>query len=254
MVPDQCIYLGKIMHQRMIPNISKFEYKVFSIFIDLDKIENTINSLRLMSYNKFGLLSFFNKDHGPRDGSKLRNWVDKKLNEKNRPKAQKVFLLCFPRMYGYVFNPISVYFCYNNEKLSSVICEVKNTFGDQVIYVLSPEKNNEETIKAFQKKEMYVSPFIEMEQIYSFLFLPPCKNLSLLIKQKGSNGVTLIAKHDGEAYPLNDNTLIRCILSHPLMTLKVILAIHWQALKLFCKGIKYIRYPGKFELKKNDKK
>jgi len=254
MVPDQCVYLGKIMHQRMIPKVSKFEYKVFSVFIDLDKIENTISSLNLMSFNKFGLLSFFNKDHGPRDGSKLRNWVDRKLYEKNRPEADQVFLLCFPRMYGYVFNPISVYFCYNSQKLSSVICEVKNTFGDQVIYVLSSEKYNEKVIRAFQKKEMYVSPFIEMEQIYSFLILPPSKKLSLSIKQKGYNGVTLIAKHDGIAYPLNDNTLLRCVLSHPLMTLKVILAIHWQALKLFFRGIKYIRYPGKFELRKNNKK
>ena len=248
MLPNQCVYLGKVMHKRVFPKLSHFEYKVFSIFLDLDNIEKTIKSLKIMRYNKFGILSFNNKDHGSRDGTILRKWVDKTLKENDRPKPEKVFLLCFPRMYGYVFNPISIYFCYCKNNLSSVICEVKNTFGDQVIYVLSSE-GTEKMITTSKKKEMYVSPFIEMEQIYEFFISPPGKDLSFLIKQRGKKGLTLIARHRGEAIPLNDYTLLKCIFFNPLMTLKVISAIHWQALKLFLKGIRYIPYPGKFDVK-----
>ena len=252
MLPDQCVYVGKVMHKRMYPKISQFEYKVFSIFLDIDKIEQTIKSLKIMKYNKFGILSFNNKDHGKRDGTVLRKWVDKTLKKNGRPFAEKVFLLCFPRMYGYVFNPISIYFCYNNGNLDSVICEVKNTFGDQVIYVLSSEDITKKVITSSKKKEMYVSPFIEMEQIYDFFISPPDKRLSFLIKQKGKEGLTLIARHQAKAFPLTDYTLYKCIIFNPLMTLKVISAIHWQAFKLFLKGIKYIPYPGKFDFR-NDK-
>ena len=156
MLPNQCVYLGKVMHKRVFPKLSHFEYKVFSIFLDLDNIEKTIKSLKIMRYNKFGILSFNNKDHGSRDGTILRKWVDKTLKENNRPKPEKVFLLCFPRMYGYVFNPISIYFCYCKNKLSSVICEVKNTFGDQVIYVLSSEGSEKMITTSKKKRCMYL--------------------------------------------------------------------------------------------------
>ncbi len=249
-----CIYVGNIMHMRLVPKKHKFNYRVFSLFLDLDFIDNKKNHFKLLKLNKFGLISFFNKDHGSRTKNKLKPWVNSLLIKNNLPKASKIFLLSFPRIMGLGFNPLSVYFCYDKKILKSIIYEVKNTFGDQVPYVFEAKIDKDGAIRHSQKKEMYVSPFIDMNQNYHFSIYPPNKRVAIRIKEEGGDGDILIATQNGVYKELTDFNLLLTLITHPLMGIKVILAIHWHALRLFLKGIRFHSYTewvsNKYGLKK----
>tara|TARA_B100000029_G_C17317821_1_gene866894 strand:+ start:65 stop:823 length:759 start_codon:yes stop_codon:yes gene_type:complete len=242
MVLDNGIYVGKVMHMRLAPKKHQFRHKIFSLFLDIDTFERTISKLRLLSLNCFGLISIHYKDHATRNGMTLRPWVDALLEKHKLPPAEKVFLLSFPRILGFGFNPISIYFCYVQEKLCSVIYEVKNTHGDQIPYVFGAEISEDGVIRHSQKKEMYVSPFLDMDNTYYFTIHPPSGKLAVRIKQTGKEGKVLIATQNGRFKPLTDRNLLGAILSYPLMGIKVTLAIHWHALRLFLKGLRYYSY------------
>ena len=140
-----CIYNGTVIHKRFKPKIHFFKYKVFSLLIDLSELEKLDKTISFFSYNRFNLISFFDKDHGDRDGSPLINWVKKNLKQNNISYENiKIKLLCYPRILGYVFNPLSIFFVYDNqEQLVSILYEVKNTFGEQHTYVVRvDDKNN----------------------------------------------------------------------------------------------------------------
>lgn len=237
-----CIYIGNIMHMRLAPKKHKFNYRVFSLFLDLDFIDNNTNSYKFLKLNRFGLLSFFNKDHASRTNNKIKPWVNSLLTKNNLPKADKIFLLSFPRILGFGFNPLSVYFCYNKKCLQSIIYEVKNTFGDQIPYVFRAKIGKDGAIRHSQKKEMYVSPFIDMNQTYHFSIHPPDKKLAIRIKEDGFNGNILIATQTAVSKDLTDFNLFITLMSYPLMGFKVILAIHWHALRLFFKGLRFYSY------------
>ena len=131
------IYNGTVIHKRFKPKIHFFKYKVFSLLIDLSELNFLDKNISFFSYNKFNLISFFDKDHGERNGTSLIEWVKKNLkeNEINHENI-KIKLLCYPRILGYVFNPLSVFYVYNNkEELISILYEVKNTFGEQHTYI-----------------------------------------------------------------------------------------------------------------------
>ena len=230
------------MHTRLIPRKRQFRYRVFSLLLNIDVLEESIKKFWLLSFNKFNFLSFYNTDHGPRDGSSLRTWINTELEKHSKPPAEQVFLLSFPRVFGYAFNPFSVYFCYNDNVLKTILYEVKNTFGDQIIYFSEASLDKDGVIRSGQKKEMYVSPFIEMDQFYKFSVRPPKEKVSIRIKQFGQKGETLIATQNARAYELKDTKMLQCLLTHPFMTLKVIIAIHWQALCLLLIGTKFIPY------------
>lgn len=238
MIPREVIYVGKIMHLRLIPKKHKFQYSFFSFLLDIDCLQKPKKDLRLLSINRFNIFSFYEKDHGSRDGSALRVWADDQLKKNKMPVAERIFLLSFPRMFGYVFNPFSAYFCYSGGILTSIIYEVKNTFGDQITYIKAIELDGDNLIQHNQEKKMYVSPFIEMDQIYFFSLKPPGKKLSIRIDQSGKEGETLIATQTGKAIELSNVNLLWCLITYPLMTLKVILGIHWEALLLLVKGMK----------------
>lgn len=236
------IYRGRVMHMRLAPVQHRFRYRVFSLFLDIDQMEETIGRLKLMGLNRFGLMSFHDKDHGARDGSPLRPWVDNEHRKRGLPVPHRVWVLAFPRMLGFVFNPLTLYYGYDKVgALTSVVYEVKNTFGDQTCYVL-PCASTGEAVSQDQKKMMYVSPFIELDQTYHFRLNPPGERLGLRIKQDGTDGQTLISSINADAAPLNDWTLLRNFVAHPLMTLKVVAGIHFEALRLALKGVYFRRY------------
>ena len=134
---NSCIYNGNVIHKRFKPKEHFFKYRVFSLFIDLSELNELNNKLKFFSLNKFNLISFYEKDHGNRDGSSLLNWVKVNLNKNNIDTQNiNIKLLCYPRILGYVFNPLSIFFVYDkNENLISILYEVKNTFGEQHTYV-----------------------------------------------------------------------------------------------------------------------
>jgi DUF1365 family protein len=200
--------------------------------------------------NKFNLISFYEVDHGNRDGSSLLNWVKNNLSNNNVSTVNiRVKLLCYPRILGYVFNPLSVFFVYDqNENLISILYEVKNTFGEQHTYFFKVEKQNK-LIQNNCSKKFHVSPFIEMNCNYFFKILNPAQKLSVTIDQYDQKGKILFASQDGERSDLTSKNLMKSYLKHPLMTFKIISAIHFEAFKLWMKGIRFIK--KKFKIKNN---
>jgi DUF1365 family protein len=250
MIKNSYIYTGTVIHKRFKPKIHSFNYKVFSLLIDLSEIDLLHKTLRLFSYNKFNIISFFNKDHGPRDGSSLKNWVIDNLKKNNIESNEvEIKLLCYPRIFGYVFNPLSIFFVYDkNSDLIAVLYEVKNTFGEQHSYIFKTKKE-QNLIQHVCKKKFHVSPFIEMNCVYFFRLLKPGNKISVIIDVQDPDGKILYASQDGIKSELNNNNLFKSYLKHPLMTFKIIITIHFEAFKLWIKGIKFIK--KKLKIKNN---
>ena len=249
MIKNSKIYTGKVIHKRFKPKEHYFKYNVFSLLIDLNELEEINKYINFFSYNKFNIISFYDKDHGDRDGSSIKLWVKKNLrNIGIMTEDISIKLLCYPRIFGYVFNPLSTYFIYNkHSELISIFYEVKNTFGEQHTYIFKAQ--DEKTVQNKCKKKFYVSPFIEMDCEYHFKTLNPREQLSVVINQNDKDGKLLFASQDGVSKDFNNKNLILSYLTHPLMTFKIIGAIHYEAFKLWAKRIKLIA--KKIKLKNN---
>ena len=247
---NSCIYSGFITHRRFKPKRHFFTYKTFSLLIDLNEIENLGKKIKFFSYNRFNILSFYDSDHGPRDGSSLVNWVKNTISEaKIDFKIGTIKLLCYPRFFGYVFNPLSIFYCYDeNSKLKAILYEVKNTYNEQHTYVFSASSSSNLILHKCYKK-FYVSPFMEMETFYNFRLLNPGKILNVFIKQADSKGTLLTACQVGKKIDMTSKNLFFQFLTHPLMSFKVILAIHFEAFRLWIKGVKHVK--RKIKMKNN---
>ena len=239
---SSCIYSGLIIHKRFKPKKHFFSYNIFSLLIDLNEIEDLDKKINFFSYNKFNILSFYNADHGPRDGSSLSKWVKKNLiKAKINIKKGSIKLLCFPRFFGYVFNPLSIFYCYDEKSsLKAVLYEVKNTFNEQHTYVFRSKSKSNLILHKCSKK-FYVSPFISMKTFYNFRLSKPKNRIDILIKQTDVAGPLLIARQVGKRLSLNSQNLFYQFLKHPLMSFKVIGAIHFEAFRLWLKGVKLVK-------------
>ena len=239
---SSCIYSGLVTHERFKPKKHFFSYKTFSLLIDLNEIEDLEKKIKFFSYNKFNILSFYSIDHGNRDGSSLIKCVKNTLKKsKINFKLGKIKLLCYPRFFGYVFNPLSIFYCYDkNLKLKAVLYEVKNTFDEQHTYIFR-FSNSSNLILHKCSKKFYVSPFIEMKTFYNFRLIKPGKKINILIKQNDEKGLLLIARQTGKRLDLTSKNLFFQFLKHPLMSVKVISAIHFEAFRLWIKGIKHVK-------------
>ncbi len=247
---SSCIYPGYITHERFQPKKHFFSYKIFSLLINLNEVESLEKKIKFFSYNKFNILSFYNIDHGSRDGSSLSKWVKNVLKKsKINIKLGNIKLLCYPRFFGYVFNPLSIFYCYDkNSKLKAILYEVKNTFDEQHTYIFRCSSSNKLILHKCNKK-FYVSPFIKMKTFYNFRLLKPDTKLNILIKQYDSKGLLFIARQVGKRVDLTSKNLFYEFIKHPFMSFKVILAIHFEAFRLWSKGIKHVK--KKIKLKNN---
>ena len=243
------IYNGTVIHKRFKPKKHFFKYRVFSLLIDLNDLRDLNKNISFFSYNTFNLISFYDKDHGARDGSSLVKWVKKNLRENNINSDNiRIKLLCYPRIFGYVFNPLSIFFVYDKkENLVSILYEVKNTFGEQHTYIFKTENND--LLQHSCSKKFHVSPFIEMNCNYFFKSLKPAEKILVVIDQYQLDEKILFASQDGNRVDFSSWELLKSYLKHPLMTFKVISAIHFEAFKLWAKGIRFIK--KKFKTKNN---
>ena len=250
MIKNSCIYVGNVIHKRFKPKEHFFKYRVFSLLLDLSEINLIQKKISFFSYNRFNLISFFDKDHGNRDGSNLKDWVIKNIQKYNiETKNVRIKLLCYPRILGYVFNPLSVFFIYNeSSSLVAILYEVKNTFGEQHTYVFKTE-NRSKLIENKCQKKFFVSPFMDLDSTYYFKILYPEDTLSVVIDQRDNLGKLLFASQDGKRINLSSKNLLFSYLKHPLMTFKIISAIHFEALRLWIKGIKIVK--KKIKIKNN---
>ena len=233
---ETCIYKGFVTHRRFKPLRHYFSYKTFSILFDLDELEDLHKKISIFSFNSFNIFSFYNKDHGSRDGNNLTEWVKKNLKNYNLDfNVSKIKLLCFPRVLGYVFNPLSIFYCYDKNVLKAILYEVKNTFNEQHTYVF-PVNNSSKIITQQCNKKFYVSPFIEMNTFYNFRLTEPDENIRILIKQTDKEGKVLVACQVGNKQTMSFKNLLVNFFTHPMMTFKIMISIHYEALRIWKKG------------------
>lgn len=241
--PPPGLFLSRVMHARLKPVRRRFTYRVFSLFLDIDDVQSSARSCALLSHNRFNVLSFRDDDHGYRDGRPLRGFVEDTLQRAGiAAKPDAIRLLCFPRLWGLVFNPLSVFYCYTAGRLSAVIYEVNNTFGDTHAYVAEVAATG--TVARHEAaKTLYVSPLIGMQGHYDFALRDPRDRLSLGIKLHDADGLLLTATQSGERRPLTTREAFKAVLRHPLMTLKILGAIHVEALGTWLRGARYVPRP-----------
>ena len=241
-------YAARVMHHRLKPVSHRFVHRVFSLLVDIDRLDELSRRLRLFSLNRFNLFSFAEKDFGDLSGAPLRHWVERILRAEGHDYALgRVRLLCFPRLLGYAFNPISVFYCEDSQgTLRTVIYQVRNTYHERHSYLIPLEGDDmspESDIHRHEAdKQFYVSPFIDLEARYRFRLRAPGERLSLLIAEDDAEGPLLFASLTGNRRKLSDWTLIRAFFAVPLMTFKVFAAIHWHALRLWLKKVRVFRH------------
>jgi DUF1365 family protein len=242
------LYFGEVMHARLKPMGHRFSYRVMSLLIDLDRLEEADRQCSLFGVNRPALYSFNEADHGERDGSPLRAYAQARADEHGIDLAGgRVLLLCYPRLLGYTFNPLSVYFCYRADGgLALMIYEVRNTFGDIHAYVLpvKPGQISDAGIRQQHDKLFYVSPFIDMAMRYYFRVSPPADRVRLRILETDRGGPLLAATFSGRRRALTTPALLRSVFALPLVTLKIMAAIHWEALRLWLKGARLVPRPA----------
>jgi DUF1365 family protein len=245
--PPASLYPGKVMHARMKPRAHRFNYRVMCLLIDLDRLGEAARLSPLMAVNRRGLFSFHERDHGTGEFKSLRSWADGMLRQHGvMQPASKILLLCYPRILGYVFNPLSVYYCYGEDgALSAVIYEVRNTFGGIHHYVrpVAPGELTEAGLRQEERKTFYVSPFIEMDMRYYFRLNPPDDRLKIRILETDSEGPLLAATFSGHRRPVATSFLLKTLVALPFMTLKIFGAIHFEAVRLWLKGMKLVPRP-----------
>ncbi len=248
---------ANVVHKRLKPSVNQFSYRIFYLCFDIAKIENLAS--KFLSLNRFNLFSFYFCDHGNRDGSSLEVWIRGILRDKNLDQlVKKIYLMTHPRVLGYVFNPVSFWFCCDeNDDLIAVLAEVSNTFGENHNYLIfnsnhAPIEQNQWFVA---KKEFHVSPFFNVEGVYKFRFIFPkiskdllsknAKNIAVEIDYFGNDGAkNLLTSVVCRRVQLNDFSLLRGFFVIPFMTMKVVFLIHWQAIKIIFKKVKYIKKPA----------
>jgi DUF1365 family protein len=233
------------MHRRLRPRRHKLAYDVYAALFDLDELPALDRSLFAFGYNRAAPMSFHDRDHGLGDGLPLRQWIETQLRAAGIPvDGGPIRLLCYPRVFGYVFNPISVYFCYRaSGALAAIVHEVNNTFHDRHTYVIPADRIDGDVVTQNCEKKMYVSPFIEMGMTYDFRIKPPGDDVTIAIAEGDADGALLYASFHGRRRPLGAWDALAYVARFPLLTIKIMAAIHWEALKLWLKGVPLVKRP-----------
>lgn len=237
---QSCLYTGTVMHRRIKPKAHKLRYRVFWTLLDLDELPALHRTLRLFSLERFNLFGFYNADHGDGSNTPLRAQTEKHLaNAGIDLEGGAIKLLCMPRILGFVFNPISVYYCYHLDgNLAALIYEVHNTFGQRHSYLIPVNASSGEPLQQRCLKSFYVSPFMDMEISYTFRIQNPASRVALAIQGADQEGPVIVASLAGSRRELGDRALLSAFFVFPLLTLTVVAGIHWEALKLWIKGMR----------------
>jgi len=256
---NSCLYKARVMHNRLAPKVHRFHYDVFMFYLDLDEIDTLHKQLKFMSRNRFNLFNFRDRDHLqlPRekpDASKntRQHITDYLLVNGVDIGKGRIMVLTNLCTLGYQFNPVSFYFCYDEQDrpLCSIV-EVCNTFREMKPYFLGIDTLRSDSFKLNTEKYFYVSPFIDMDTSFDFDLHIPGEKLQLKIDDYDKAGNRFfISTLSGDRKPLKDSTLLFYFFSFPLITLKVISLIHWQALKLWLKKIPFHKKEDDPELQK----
>lgn len=237
------LMVGQVSHRRKAPFQHKLRYRTYSMLIDLDEFDEVVGSTRLLSHNRWNLFSIHDRDHGPRDGTNLRVWIDEQLSTAGiDPSGGRVEILLFPRLLGYSFNPLTMWFSYAADgSLRAVLYEIHNTFGHSHSHLVSVAGSD--PYRHSFAKQLHVSPFFDQDGSYSFTLRPPTDRFSVSIDYGTQDTDLLTATMVGARRPLTSGQLLRVFATHPLLTLKITVGIHWHALRILFKGGRYRSIP-----------
>lgn len=238
------LYAGHVAHHR--PGKHRLRYRVFMLALDIDELPALGRRLRLFSHNRANLAAVFDRDHAGRLDLPIRPQIETKLREANIEwDGGAITLLTMPRIFNYVFNPLSVYFCRRRSgELAALVHEVSNTFGERHFYAMAPVAGVGGAITQSCDKQFFVSPFLEMALRYHFNVAPPGESVRVAMEVMRDSEVALTASFNGAHRRLTDGSLLRAWAGNPLMTFKVIAAIHWEALRMWVKGVRYLGRAG----------
>lgn len=233
------------MHARMAPKKHRFQYKVFSLLIDTDQLAAAGKMSAIFSIDRFNLLSFHQSDHLPKNSDiTIREHVANCLSKEQITwQPSRILLGCYPRILGKVFNPLSVFYIYGpDDEIGAVIYEVRNTFGEKHIYTRKIDPNNLTSahIKQQADKTFYVSPFMDMDMRYFFTMSEPKDTMSWRILEKQNDKPVLAATYFGRKNPLKTSKLLKFFLQIPFLTWKILAGIHFEALRLWLKGLQVV--------------
>lgn len=243
------LYPARVMHRRLIAPLYRFVYSAFYVLVDVDRLDELYRRLRFFSFNRFNLLSLRTQDHG--DGRGLRAWAEKTLADANISLAGgRIRLLVMPRVLGMGFNPISIWYCEHADgSLRALIAEVRNTFGEKHSYLLaSPDASKGRalpySLPIEKEKCFHVSPLMDLVGRYRFQIDEPGDGLRVAIHETREGLPVLDTTLAGERRELSDKAIVGQVLRMPLQMLKVVGAIHWQALKIWLRGAKFHSKPA----------
>lgn len=241
------LYVGAVVHQRLAPRSHRLRYRLFQMLLDLDEVTALARRVRLFSHNRFNVFSWHDRDHGAGAGTDLRGYVQATLAGAGLDiGAGKIRLLCMPRLFGHVFNPISLYFCYRPDgALAAMLYEVTNTYRERHSYLIAVDPPGPDgVIRQSCQKALFVSPFMDMAMTYDFAVTLPGDSISTTITASDTSGrPVIVATFAGRRRAISDAGLSAALIGYPLMTLKVVAAIHWEAAKLLLKGLKLRPHP-----------
>ena len=234
------ILLGHVMHERVRPVRHRFVYPVFYLRVNLARLHE-LNSA-WFGINRWRAASLHIKDYGPRDGSDLETWMRNLLQREGVQADGEIWLQTFPRLFGFVFNPVSFWYCYDQSgTLQAVLAEVNNTFGESHCYLLTDMDSDAATIAA---KHMHVSPFCEVKGHYRFKFRD-VDNASLVsLNYHDEVGLLIKTTLGGKSFAFTTRRIRNAVLRQPFLTLGIVLGIHWQAFKLWRKGVQFFSKPA----------
>ena len=244
MIKQPLLIKGDIMHYRFFPKKNHFDYKSTYISFPISKLKELRKPL--FSLSKFNLYGFYQSDYGTKDSANIEQWIKQILHSNNIDNINHIVLVTHPRVLGYVFNPVSFWLCFDEQKrLIAVLSEVNNTCGQKHCYLCFKEDLSE--IKADDwleaKKEFYVSPFMEIEGKYKFRFQFKDNQMQFFINYLVDDKLKLSTSLKCNFTEFNSSNLLLAFVKMPFFTLKTIILIHYQALKLWFKSIKHYRCP-----------
>ena len=239
------LYVGRVAHRRLRPRRHFLRYRTYALLLDLDEASAVARRLRLFSLNRFNLFSLHENDYCAPGAGPLRAQIEALLLQAGlQDHSGPIRLLTMPRVLGYAFNPISIFFCYDRDhRLSALLYEVRNTFGQKHSYLLAANVGSDGRARQSCAKQLYVSPFMPMDMTYDFTLAAPDASLCLAIVERDVDGVVMTATQNQKRVALSDGALAKLFVTHPLLTLKVILGIHFEALQLWTKGLRIVARP-----------
>jgi DUF1365 family protein len=234
------IYRGSVVHARVRPVRHRLRYRMLNLLLDLDELPALSARLALFGHNRRAVFTFRDADHGDGSATPLRAQVEALLRAAGLdPAGGRIRVLCMPRVMGMVFNPISVFFCHAADgTVQAMLYEVNNTFGQRHSYLIPVDDAAAGTIRQRCDKRFYVSPFMDMGLTYGFRVTVPGETLSLAIDARDDAGPLLFAAFTGRRHALTDAQLGLALLSNALLAGRVMGGIHWEALKLWWKGLR----------------